>query len=129
MSDTPETPLSDAAILRNAYDLVARGWCQGDFAQNADGEEVGAEDPAACRWCLLGAIDAGAPDGDGLGIWTGDRNPSAHVSAALAELYANDPSWAFQCSVALWNDAPGRTQGQVLQVLKLAQQRAEALAA
>lgn len=37
-------------------------WTKGELARDAEGNEVGENDPAACSWCLAGALSACEPD-------------------------------------------------------------------
>ena len=88
-----------AEVLADARALVAEGWCQGEL-------EVIDPDPAVPnRYCPIGAILAAAPgDGAAEPSW-----PGAAARAALRD--AN----GIEGSLAEWNDAPGRTQAQVLE--------------
>ena len=44
------------SILTRTHALIAKGWCQGDYAQFADGTEAFVDNPEACRWSLIGAL-------------------------------------------------------------------------
>ena len=85
------------ALVR-ARELVERGWCQGWFARDADGVEVSFASQSACRFCAIGAIRrvADIPDGNnGIGL--------LFRAGGLTAL-----------DLAAWNDAPERTQADVL---------------
>lgn len=57
MIDKPKT---DAQLLREAKELIAdpKRWAQGAFARDSGGAVVAALDPAAVRWCAIGALVA-----------------------------------------------------------------------
>lgn len=98
--------MSGAELLRDAADLVARGWCQGAEARNSAGEPTQVNSPDAVEWSLLGALQAAAL-----------RDPSITVTdiaeavAALAELIANPV-------LADWNDVEQQTSSEVVSVLE-----------
>lgn len=43
-------------ILLEAAVLVERGWCKGANARDKNGKQVSPTDPAACAWCMVGAV-------------------------------------------------------------------------
>ena len=45
-------------MLRQARDLVARGWCQGVPARREDDMRARATEERACKWCATGALEA-----------------------------------------------------------------------
>jgi hypothetical protein len=98
-------------ILTKAADLLEQpnAWCQGDIAKDAEGNRVPfATDPKACQWCLIGAIchvAKHAPDDE-----------IAKVGAAIS-----DDEYL---TIAGWNDAPERTQTEVVAVLRKAAAKA-----
>ena len=72
-------------------------WCQGSAAQDANGDAVTPDNPAACKWCLIGACALlGIPLGDVFSSKTGDL---LHV-------------------IMDWNDDSERTQADVLAMLE-----------
>ncbi len=87
-------------ILRQAAALVRRGWAQDDVALDADGCTCDPEDPAAVRWCAVGAVDA-----------ANDTRP--YVSNVLLELLLE----AHVGDAGKWNDAEGRTADEVAAVM------------
>src|SRR5437667_4681375 len=95
-------------ILFGARELVHEGWCQGVDARDARGERCAPWNRDARTWSVLGALVASEGD---------DPDVRAHSSASVAELghavsllaEAADTS-----SLQVWNDAPGRTQEDVL---------------
>lgn len=78
--------------LTEARALIEQGWCQGDYYEDSD---------CGTKYCAVGAIRAAAEDQsyfyclDYLGQVLG------MITASL-------------CNVPNWNDAPGRTQQEVL---------------
>ena len=47
-------------ILTEARTLIEKGWTQGKYARDADGNPISEKDPNACEWCALGAVYAAA---------------------------------------------------------------------
>jgi hypothetical protein len=43
-------------VLIAARAKIEQGWCQCYFAMDAEGNAVPSSDPAACRWCAVGAL-------------------------------------------------------------------------
>lgn len=103
------------AALAHARELIAGGWTQRAFAKATDGRQLHWAEPAACRFCLSGAMQR----------------------AAYQQAVARDPNvteWEWQHLDDLmhkrlpadargrpsFNDAPGRTQQDVLDVLTCA---------
>lgn len=90
-------------VLRKARELIARpgGWTQGASARDARGGVVSiAKDTATC-FCTLGSLGAAAAV-TGFLYW----------SARDAFRLANEE--AMEVGIALWNDAPERTQADVV---------------
>ena len=48
--------------VRNAKNLLERGWCQGCAAKDKDGKHVDSRSPYAVEWCIEGAVNAGGVD-------------------------------------------------------------------
>lgn len=83
--------LSVVAALEAARARVAHGWLQGkSFARSEDNHII--------AWCMSGAINHGDAD---------DSNCSGCSAGDLLARITGEP-------LASWNDAPGRTQAQVL---------------
>lgn len=92
-------------ILLEARDLVGQGWCQRAGAVNVAGAQTFTLADDAVRFCIVGAIDrANGRDR------AGDNWSSAihFIECAIG----ND-----SMSIALWNDADGRTQAEVYDML------------
>jgi hypothetical protein len=97
--------VTPAEILTKAADLIEPegAWTQASFARVASGEKTVPEDPAAVCWCLSGALSRVSSEA----VFK-DR------SAAFDALYlALDDDGVFG-----WNDAPGRTQAEVVAKLR-----------
>ena len=97
-------------ILKEARELVAKGWTRGCSARDAKGDFVRPESPDATCWCAYGAV-ARATDDEATGKW------------AIATRYLGD---AVGYHVPAFNDAPGRTQVEVLAVFDAAIAKAKA---
>lgn len=91
-------------VLRETAQLVERGWCHGAEARDVSGAGVAPDDPAATAWSLVGAL-ARTVDAPGADL-TALRDALWGISAVI-------PDW----SLETWNDAPGRTQAETLQML------------
>ena len=88
-----------AEKLIAARKLIEQGWTQGTYARDANGEDVDATDDRAVCWCSYGAI-VRAYDED----FEAAEAARDVLRAAVGTKYA-----------ASWNDAPERTQAEVLQ--------------
>jgi anti-sigma regulatory factor (Ser/Thr protein kinase) len=100
-----------AALLARAAQLVREGWSQQADARDLHGVPVEPWDEAAAAWSLLGAIVA-ALDGPGAVAEVG-LPELARAMTAIAELIE-------ERSLQGWNDAPTRTQREVVSVLERA---------
>lgn len=95
-------------ILERAADLIEPegAWTQGDTARDENGVALGiGTEPQAVCWCILGAIAKVS----GMG-WS-------DASQFIAKMYPDDPG-ADIPGVASWNDAPERTQVEVVAKLR-----------
>lgn len=107
---TTLNPVAIADVLDAAANLIEPegAWCQRQFALNAKGQSTGLSEfrgPAVC-WCPLGATSK-VCDNDGL---------VAKVDAFLCGFIGTD--------IDTWNDAPERTQSEVVETLRKAAQSA-----
>jgi hypothetical protein len=84
-------------ILKEARELIAKegGWTQGWYARDADGAETLSSSEAAVCFCIIGAFRRVSHDEIG------------HAQYALSQLL---DGW----SIPTFNDAPGRTQAEVV---------------
>jgi hypothetical protein len=111
------TALSVAEVLDAAADLIEPdgAWTQGDFGRRSDGKGWSmveratdiafADFPATC-FCLYGAVAKVA------GV--SPQNALAEPFAVIREVF-NTP---FAFEIAQWNDAPERTQAEVVAKLR-----------
>ncbi|MTD92860.1 hypothetical protein GIW81_00770 [Hyphomicrobium sp. xq] len=106
---TLESLRAELLDLRAIRGLIARGWCQGTYAETRDRAERGNYRHAtAYAWCLAGA--SFATDAD---ICVDDR-----LRALIREDTACD-------GMVDWNDDPHRTQGEVLALIRRAESEVE----
>lgn len=95
--------------LKDARELIAKpkNWTQGVLAANANGDEVGIMDLAACQFCMLGAMSLAALERE-----TYDLRLNLDMERKIHEvLFAQGTS----CTIADFNDT--RTHAEVLAVL------------
>jgi hypothetical protein len=107
-SGTSPPGFSDAVdgetfLRRTAY-LISHGWCRGAVARDHSGSPIAPSDPAAISWSLLGALAAVSAQPD-----TNEKT----LREALWGISGVIPD----TSLDAWNDAPGRTQEDTLQML------------
>ena len=97
-------------VLLKAAALVERGWCQGAFAVTSNGVHTNPIDPDATCFCPLGAIRrACAP------LFPQSYNDrTVHAVGTMLHTFIR------ASSIPAWNDAPGRTQAEVVAALKAA---------
>lgn len=81
------------AKLRKARTFIERGWTQGQYARDASGKSAWPTDYFAVRWCLGGALYCASPKTKWLFV---------------------DPANGGIVHMPDWNDAPERTQADVL---------------
>ncbi len=95
-------------VLERAKELLnEKGWCQGDLAKGAHGEAVDLLDPHAAAFCLVGAIRCQRET----------TSMDARLSAAihLANVVGRlREDWL---TVPDYNDAPGRTKEEIMEVI------------
>ena len=112
-------------ILEKAAELIGRGWCQDAVARNRIGLGLTCpRDAAACTWCITGALDFAVQEvrrGQDPVDWSGTLSASDSVTILLARR-VSAPALACKFGNAegcliVWNDAPGRTQKQVVGLL------------
>lgn len=99
-------------VLLKAAALVERGWTQHEMARDRVGNKVSPISDTAVCWCALGAAKR---------VADGHTHPYSHARDALyAHLFAHPDSGDGPDPVTTWNDAPGRTQAEVVAALKAA---------
>lgn len=77
-------------------------WCQGAHARDEGGQTVLAKDPAACVWCIDGAL------------WAVTRFTQTSARASASILLGEQIGAYSANSIHKWNDAPERTHAEVL---------------
>lgn len=92
---------SIADRLREARELIERGWCQYWDALNADGMAVYPNSDSAVAWCMGGACQR-------VGLHEGV------FESFLIRAVGSSPSWTNEWPYLDFNDAPGRTKAEVL---------------
>lgn len=86
-------------------DYIRRGWTQHSFARAPGGTSCTTNAPTASCWCLSGAILV-------------SRATEDHTNhSRVADLIAHVKRAGFSC-LAQWNDAPERTQAEVIAALE-----------
>ena len=91
-----------------AWELLERGWTQGSLARDAAGKSVYVDDPSACQFCPAGAVARAYGECD------------AATPAVIRII-----SRKIKNGVTPWNDAPGRTQAEVVAVVRQAEEEYE----
>ena len=86
--------------LRRALARIRKGWVQGKQASDAQGGEVGWNDPSAVRWCLAASVDF-------------DYQSELRLLRTL-RLPDHSPTH----TLVAWNEAPERTREQVIALLE-----------
>lgn len=82
-------------------DYVRRGWTQYAYARNSAGREQWPRSPSAVSWDVAGAIYAAHP-------W--NTRARLAITYTLTVFVGDD--------IEVWNDAPERTQSEVIAALK-----------
>ena len=104
----------DSELYNKAADLIEKGWTQQAYARNKEGYDVDPGKNDATSWCLSGAlwlvVCGGGPFTD----------TSSRFGPILNKLFEN---LKLRETAASWNDRPGRTQGQVVILLRNAAAR------
>lgn len=109
-------------VLKAAREKIAQGWTQETCARDADGRIRGPSEPAASCWCAYGAVVAA--------VRVLDPDDSLQLDIrTVQELEVGLPPQPGVCDrggkmpIAYWNDAPGRTQAEVLELFDLTIER------
>ena len=116
-------------VLEEAVRHVERGWCQGHAAIDRNGEPVDPQDPEACAWDMIGAIDASACThrryhpavGDHFlhretvaVVWRHLRGKRGSIARNIPLLASRSP----ERTMVEWNDHAGRTQKDAVALLR-----------
>ena len=99
--------MTDAELYNKAADMIEKGWTQRAGARSEKGNSVHPLARNAKSWCLSGALSAVSPL---------DEGNELHKSTFL-RLAEN---LGFIGHVTAWNDSPGRTQKEVVGILRSA---------
>lgn len=97
-------------LLTKARAVIERGWCQGAFARDAQGQPVAPTDPLAETFCIRGATRVIEPTNDDLRL----------VAHSYLEDVIKARTYRVYSSLASYNDYPSRTQAEVLAVFDAA---------
>jgi len=95
--------MTNKECLEKARGFIALGWTQQEFARKANGKPVLALDPKATCWCIQGALQAAL-------------NKTGNYSERFYECSILLANAADNHALIWWNDAPYRTQAEVLAV-------------
>lgn len=108
-----------AAKLDEARALIERGWCQKLDAMNTGGTEADPLSESATCFCINGALFRAARN-------RGDRD-YIDLEPFLECAIGLDPSAPYEMSPVIdWNDAPERTQAEVIEAFRKAAELARA---
>lgn len=113
-------PVSEfTTLLREASEIVKKGFCQHALARNREGRKVHPSSDLAVSWCATGALRLASDrlrdrQGGSREIWS-MRRLLAEI-AVEAHLVAQG---AEEQRLVRWNDRPGRTQLQVVENLRI----------
>ena len=93
-------------IYNKAADLVEKGWTRGAMARDDRGDDCEIGSDYAESWCLVGALNLACR-----GLW---------LDGGLAEGQYREirEGLRIDCSLTAWNDGPGRTQKDVIKLLR-----------
>jgi hypothetical protein len=121
-------PLSVAAVLERAADLIEPEgkWTQGDSARDANGNRLraGTEEGAVC-WCVLGAISKVVGHPASLLFGAAQKALASVLPSEILPIFDDDGD---ELPIeASWNDAPERTQAEVVAKLREAAALAKAV--
>lgn len=97
-------------FLTKARAVIERGWCQGCFARDAQGQPIESTDPLAETFCIRGAMRAVAPND-----YDVRARAHRHLEDVIIALTDGDCD-----SIASYNDDPDRTHAEILAVFDAA---------
>ena len=93
-------------VLERAAELVEQGWTQGFVARTASGNECDSYHSQACVWCAIGALERSLYETGGRSFF------DAHHKLQIAS--------GDRGMLSEWNDAPERTQAEVVAAFRRA---------
>lgn len=103
--------MKESETLRAAAKLVNHGWTQGVSSRDARGHPVAISDSSAVSFCLLGSVS---------------RSMTGRDVQDFNSILCRHLGFASSSKLVEWNDAPERTQKEVVKVLKDAAKELEA---
>lgn len=114
MTDTPMGGASVSEVLAAAADLLEKpgAWTQGVFARRENGRNAGPTYDDAVCFCAVGAV---------MRVVGGSRSPAYYDAFNRLNAMARRKHFMH---VAMWNDAPERTQAEVVTALRQAARQA-----
>lgn len=106
-----------AVVLDRAAALCERGWTQGTAARYDDGSpaECYRDNDAVC-WCAIGAISRASYETEGEARVLYNASELALIEWSVSAVSGYN-------SITAWNDAPERTQAEVVAALREAARR------
>lgn len=112
-------------ILTLAAQYVAAGWCQFSAARDPRGMPVrDSTSPEACAWCIGGALERARYVVRSALPLSADRVETWRVFESVEAHLAKRAGWAGggpatnETYLGIWNDRPGRTQADVVDLLR-----------
>lgn len=99
---------AELTILTATRALIAQGWTQTYYAVDVDNNAVSSLSDNAVRWCLAGGLTRAVFDNSAAEASTADRHAA---DEAIVRLLPDN------MNAITWNDAPKRTQAEVLALL------------
>lgn len=103
--------MNSIEILERAAEIVMEGWSQGDLAKGPNGESVPPKSELACQWCLVGSL-VKAGNLAHVAEWN-----SLNFPTEMKEVVKAIRRETRTVSLVGWNDAPGRRQLDVVEML------------
>ena len=114
-----------ACVLERAAEYCEGGWCQHSMGRDENDKPTGATGVTTICWCASGALICATHrivgTGAGAALWNGvEWETTRAVERAIKARwpYYDEPINA----IPTWNDAPGRTQAEVVETLNVAAQ-------
>ena len=110
--------------LRKMRELLAKGWTQGAWARDGEGQDVFTDSETATCFCLAGASTRTRSGVQKL-IPNALLRALDCVEPDLAGRYDKSNDFTVRLIIVRWNDRPGRTQSEVLALIDRAIEIAE----
>lgn len=112
----PSLAIEAAKLLDRAIERIGRGWTQGAYARDADGDQLdSSKDRRAVCWCATGGLYAElSPDHYGSRVHA--HKVRAEAEHAIVEMIGGR-------GVIEWNDSDGQTAEHVADVMRQAADR------